>query len=1195
MIIKKFMPIAKRLRNWLGAIAVFVALYSLAGFWLLPEMLRYQLPEAIRDATGRNSRVAAVAFHPYDWTLKLSDFELQEKNGQPFFKCAELYVDFNMWRSLQQRFVSFAEVRLVKPFIHVERAQNGAFNFDDLLLSEPSQQPAEREMLPFEIDLLQIRDGVFDWLDRSSPDAPSEIVKPINLELKGLTSRKQSESKLDVSLALSGGSSLQWSGTLMLEPLASVGHIHIRELQAHRLWEWFLRGNRFIVLSKGAHEIDTQYSFAYSREQLNFKLAPLQINVKSLAITEANEKGPFIDLQALQLRDAEFQLFWLPALGQWQIKMPQGQLQMEKFALANPRSQKLHMAADDVTLQGLGFEMLLKDTLQLKVSHQKLGVKNSSFSLDKQRPLKITAAAIDLGPAQFAAQQAAPKTALKLNATQNGLTLQKLSMSLPAQRDTVLDVASVSFGKAQFALQPRENATPQMTVAQDKFSAKRLSLREAGQAEPLTSIATVMVNGMQFDLDKKLLKIATAVSDGADAKAWLESGGKLNYQTLFSTARQVKAQLLDNPDMAESGSEIPQPVKQQTAAPQWTIAADKLELKNATLNFQDRSRQPPTAFKLSAINTTIEDANTASGSKIPLRFSALFNDSGKIDINGSAVVRPFNGAFDVKVEQFPLKPFQPYVSRFARLDILSGTTYVDGKLALDMTQANQPQVSFNGAAGIDRFHSRDQLRHRDFAKWERFALKDAVFALQPRRFEAGEVHVEQPYLRVAIGKNRTLNFADILVKQQSQNTPSKAQPAQLKQQRKPREAAGNSPAMAFDFKKIKVHQGRSDFSDFSLTIPFAAFIDHLDGALTGLSSQRDAEASLLLQGSVLDMAPVEVDGQFQPYQGKSKVSLSFHNLPLPVTTPYMAEFAGYKIEKGQMSLDLNYEIDNGRLQANNKMLIDQLVLGEKVASPRAVSLPIELAIALLKDSQSKINLDFPITGSLEDPKFSIGGLIADALQNVVYKVVTSPFRTIAALIGRKDGDMGYIEFKPGSAALKESEKAKLDGLAKVLGERKSLKLDIKGAAYQQQDWPELTGDALRKKLEDIRIKELHKKGEAVGEDDIELSADEYKRLLADLFIENFPQLAKRSLFGTPKLINDGKSDFYRVAEQKLREQMPPNPRRLNALAAERGRVIAKYLIQQKGIERSRIFILDSKVDPKTPEKGVITEMYLRAS
>ena len=186
--------------------------------------------------------------------------------------------------------------------------------------------------------------------------------------------------------------------------------------------------------------------------------------------------------------------------------------------------------------------------------------------------------------------------------------------------------------------------------------------------------------------------------------------------------------------------------------------------------------------------------------------------------------------------------------------------------------------------------------------------------------------------------------------------------------------------------------GSSDFSDLSLIMPFAAPIKSLDGGASGFSSEQKSIVTVALKGNAYDLSPVDVKGEISPYLGDYKVEINFDGLPMPLISPYMVQFAGYKVEKGKLTLGLKYNVVNRKLTASNSIFIDQFELGEKVENPNAVSLPLKLAVALLKDSSGKIKLDVPITGSLDDPKFSVGAIVADALMNVISKVVTSPFR-----------------------------------------------------------------------------------------------------------------------------------------------------------------------------------------------------------
>jgi hypothetical protein len=107
---------------------------------------------------------------------------------------------------------------------------------------------------------------------------------------------------------------------------------------------------------------------------------------------------------------------------------------------------------------------------------------------------------------------------------------------------------------------------------------------------------------------------------------------------------------------------------------------------------------------------------------------------------------------------------------------------------------------------------------------------------------------------------------------------------------------------------------------------------------------------------------------------------------------------GYGLSKGKLSLDLKYKVSQKQLEAENKVLVDQLTFGEKVDSPDATSLPVKLAVALLKDRKGRIEIDLPIRGDLKDPDFKYGKAVISTLLNLLTKIVASPFTLMGKLI-----------------------------------------------------------------------------------------------------------------------------------------------------------------------------------------------------
>jgi len=272
---------------------------------------------------------------------------------------------------------------------------------------------------------------------------------------------------------------------------------------------------------------------------------------------------------------------------------------------------------------------------------------------------------------------------------------------------------------------------------------------------------------------------------------------------------------------------------------------------------------------------------------------------------------------------------------------------------------------------------------------------------------------------------------------------------------------------------IRIEEGAADFSDLFIKPNFAADIRNLRGRVKGLSSTPEKRADVLLEGEVNKYSPVKISGQINPLTKEKygDLALSFKNFDLSSTSPYAGKFAGYKIEKGKLSLNLKYKVSGDDFSGENGIVIEQLTLGERVESPDATELPVGLAVALLKDSNGNIELDVPVEGDLNDPHFDYGKVVSDAMSKIITNIVSSPFAALGSLVGGSADELSYIEFEFGSATLRPEQIEKLDKLAKALQERPGLRLEITGRADKEDDRSVLT-EIENKAVDDGRLRLL---------------------------------------------------------------------------------------------------------------------------
>ena len=368
--------------------------------------------------------------------------------------------------------------------------------------------------------------------------------------------------------------------------------------------------------------------------------------------------------------------------------------------------------------------------------------------------------------------------------------------------------------------------------------------------------------------------------------------------------------------------------------------------------------------------------------------------------------------------------------------------------------------------------------------------------------------------------------------------------------------------------KVTLQNGRVDFADHFVKPNYSATVTRLGGSIKGLSTAADTVADLDLRGSYASNAPVQIAARLNPLTQKKFLDLQakVSDIDLVDFSPYSGKYAGYNINKGKLSMDATYKLQDRQLTANNRLLIDQLTFGDKVESPDATQLPVQLAIALLKNNRGEIDIQLPISGSLDDPQFSIGGLIFKVIGNLFVKAVTSPFALLGSLFGNGQ-ELSQLSFATGRASLDEAAVQKLQTLSKAMREREGLTLEITAGSDSQLD-PEGLRRAL---LERAVLSEKRKDMEQPQRDntpltDLHLDSSEYATYLARAYqLAKFPK--PRNVLGLPKALPVEDMEKLMLANLTVGED------ELRTLATRRAQVVQGWLVEQGQIPLSRIFLL----------------------
>lgn len=628
---------------------------------------------------------------------------------------------------------------------------------------------------------------------------------------------------------------------------------------------------------------------------------------------------------------------------------------------------------------------------------------------------------------------------------------------------------------------------------------------------------------------------------------------------------------------ASAKKEEPKP-----ASAPWTVKIAKAAVERGTLHFDDQQTQTPVRFDLTALN--LDATGVSNDTKAPVAVAANANAgaNGKLSLRGTLVPSPFNLDLQTSLNAIDLLPFQPYTASIKGMTLAAGSADFNGRMLFSSAQPFL--IEGDGAANGIEFV--DAATNR-LLGCKTAALRQMTIDGAASRYRIRRIDLDGGYANVVIDKQRNINLAAIGGPAEEKAEPKKG---------------------SFDIGTINVADTTIDYRDDSLVLPFATAITSTKGTITDFSTTSAAPGSIRLDGNVAEHGAMAAQGTLRmadPFAG-TDLSVQFRSVPMPVLTPYAAEFAGYEIVKGALDLDLHYRIANRRLIGDHKVVASDLTLGKKVGGSKA-GLAVRLAIALLKDHDGKINLEVPIEGTVDDPQFNYRSVMWQAVKTILGNVVKAPFRALGHAMGFGGENLQVVSFEPGQSVVIAPEAEKLQKIATELAARPALSLEIEGPFDPKVD----TAVMKRAKLDALIAarRDAPGTGEPPSLDSIleglyaqAFSADRLAEERAK-FTTNPPappppprhvwQLKKTSPPPPPPPIFDG-NGFYDAIRAQLVEAQAITADDLRALGKARAAAIAAALTTGGTLTPDRVRALDPAESKKSVPAKVTAEMKLSA-
>ncbi|HDZ8927053.1 TPA: DUF748 domain-containing protein [Aeromonas dhakensis] len=684
----------------------------------------------------------------------------------------------------------------------------------------------------------------------------------------------------------------------------------------------------------------------------------------------------------------------------------------------------------------------------------------------------------------------------------------------------------------------------QLTKGKLTLNDWQLQRRKGGEFARFKQLA---LTGIALDGSKQALQIDRVTLKAPTVSAVLDANQQLDLATLLIPQPPVKTSKAAKP---------------AAPAKPWRWSLKQTRIEQGQLKLTESSSGKPLLRELSTLTLALGPLGSQSGQRSPLTLSGALNNQAKLDFDGDLALAPFSLNGEIKQQGLPLSWAQPYLQDLLRISVRDGQLASRTKLALATdAKGALSKLELSGGIDIDRLNVLDRADNQRLLQIEQLQLSGLHYDGISQQVKIDDILLRKPFARIEINEDRVTNVQQLLLPQ-----PATAKPA------------SSGPAPRVSIAQVRTEQGNLRFADRSLSPEFVVDIASLSGQSRHISNIPGQRSELAFNGKVDRYAPVTIRGgtNLLIEQPVLDVAVTFNNLELTTFTPYSSTYAGYAIDKGQLSMKLNYQLHGNRLEGDNDITIKKLQLGEKVKSEQAKDLPLGLAVALLSDANGVIQMNLKVKGNLDQPDFSLGNIFWDVLGNTLRKAVTSPFSLLASLAGGSE-DLDELPFLPGEPDLTPTQQEKLTKLAQALKDRPKLSMNIRGKVNFNEERPILQ----RQKLERVLAKIT---GNPVDLDLLEQDPAMQSALAEAYearFNEDLGDLADR-------LKLDEASPALRTqAVLLLRDQQLITAKSLRNLAMRRAQNTKEFLVDRQGIAPERLFVLDSQVREADKEAKVV--------
>ena len=1180
-------------------------LYTLVGFALLPFLITSKVPSLVEDATGAHFKIGNASFNPFIFELKLKGLTFNDPDDKKLASLKQIKIDIDPSALFLGR-IKINTIELTQPDVNIIQKEPGVFNFNWLLASaEQEDTPPANEQstslgdLPhIVIDNISIKDGEIAYRDLTRPTPFNIKVGPIGFSLKELDTRDINNSDGNVRLYLKlydGGFLDIKSEFLSLEPLAIQGSVDFEAGKLYTPWQ-YLQDDVKLEVADGRLFLHLNYRFD-TADINTTRIDNIRFALEKLRIKPKSENDDLLRIGSLALNDGVIEPF-KNSVALKDIRLSDVMVYAKREKSGSIDWMRYATTADDGnTTADDGNENRQKPAPWLvtlsSFKAEKIGARITDEAIEPHtafvlNDLNLSVTDITSRPSSPLHYQLGMKINEKMLCGGSGLVahtpldtngsfgckdiditwanpyIDEAARTALKHFDLRLESASAGIG-ADFEAHETDKALD-ISVASGNLYIKDILLRQKSSGKKLFALNEINANGIEADTAKQAVSVKAFRIDKPAISVRRNREGRIDW------SEAVKPK--DNSHTVEKTASKEKPESKKP----WVFTMGRFNIDKGRITFADHSPATPVTTEVDHIDIQVNDIDSRPKSLLSYKTSMRINKKGTLKISGDLKHTPLENRSKIDLSGFDLKDYNSYLAESTFLKIDRGILNLKSSISY-LDTSPSPTAEAKGDIDIQDFILQDMHDKSLLAAWKELGINPFIFKGASNSLLIDEIMLDSLYVNAVVDKNQSFNFARLI---KEDNATAKAASSEQNQSK--------TEPLVLRIVKFRINNSNANFADFSLPLQFQTSIHDINGTIYGVSNQPEQTSYVNVSGAVDKYGSAKIEGSLNSANPKSytDIGLAFRNIDLSSVSPYSGKFVGRKIDNGKLFVELEYDLLNSQMRGENSLVIKKLSLGENIESDESTPLPLDLAIALLEDSDGVIDIDMPVEGNVDNPDFKWGGVVWGAFANLITKAVSAPFSLLGSMLGIDGEQLEYIEFEPGMATILPPEREKLDLLGKALKKRPKLALGVIGT-YDE----ELDRHALKKQKLLALASEKNSKNTAASNKAMSVETLErlHLRLLPDISLGKIKKDIR-------KKTKEGKNfplEYQKALAGDLIEAQSVSEQELLLLSETRAKNITAYLSVSRGIDRKRIMAQAKKSDKSEDGKWVRSSLSIEAA